>query len=476
MEIGTILNKIRQSAFFRSTWFKVLASVIAIILSSYYSLILLHAMGIVDPLPWDNNNSSTNDRSCMYVVYQEGGKNLASKGEGGEWELTNDQAEWVKKNCPETIWTTKAEEAKKNTKVEETNTEMNYVSHEEDVVNSLASCTSEAFTEPPIKLDKLISIVPLGNLNPPGHTTPSDHIYWSITRKSMQSKTDIVDIFAPGNITINKVGQQTHKQNGKVINVDYDIEYALCRELTGRFGHVSELGPQFKDVKFDQCDSYAGGPGEEYTKCSSDTQVKVQAGEVIGTAGGKNSSALDMWMEDSRLPDPPMAGSFPSYDLKATCAVDYYSSELRDKLLKYFGGWNMDRKESRTVEPLCGQWAQDKAGTLQGNWHKAGGDRSDWSIALSLVHDFVNPGIGAVSVGGQIAEAGVWEFTPTHSGTINREFSEVTPGDKTYCYTGKSKAGKFLVQLVDADNLKIEHRQGSCSANEALSRPTNYQR
>ncbi|MCH7737676.1 MAG: hypothetical protein IH872_09795 [Chloroflexi bacterium] len=44
--------------------------------------------------------------------------------------------------------------------------------------------------------------------------------------------------------------------------------------------------------------------------------------------------------------------------------------------------------------------------------------------------------MAATSVGGTVAGAGVWLFLPEHSGLINREFSEIFAGGKTYCFQG----------------------------------------
>ena len=133
---------------------------------------------------------------------------------------------------------------------------------------------------------------------------------------------------------------------------------------------------------------------------------------------------------------------------------------------------------------------QDIKGSAQGNWftypalqiaHGQGGEEKQ----LALIHNNVDPNEGEISVGGTITASGQLMFTPPHSGTINRDFGEITADNAVYCYTSDSSSsrfvgrpinGKIFVQLVNANQLKVEYRDGSCGATEQFNNPTTYSR
>ncbi len=339
------------------------------------------------------------------------------------------------------------------------------------VITRLPSCVGNSlYTISPLPLNKIDFILPLGNLNPSGHSTPSDHIYFVITRKEGSNNQEIVDLFAPGDITIYTDGKQIKSTSGKIDVVDYFIDFASCKEVYGRFGHVSDLAGQLANLKFKDCSSYSGGTADLYEQCRANVNIKLKAVEKLGTAG--RTAAFDFNTYDDRLPDPYVANRTRGYNLKAACPLDYYSVETKAKLVPLLGGG--DKK--RTAEPVCGDVFQDKAGTLQGNWYIGLAD-AGWAEMMSLVHDHIDPTVGVISIGGVVTDPGIWQFTPQHSGTVNREFSEVTVGDIIYCYQSSKKTGsRFLIQLFEETKLKIEVQSGQCKDGLKLNSPTTYQR
>ena len=95
---------------------------------------------------------------------------------------------------------------------------------------------------------------------------------------------------------------------------------------------------------------------------------------------------------------------------------------------------------------------------------------------LALAYENYDATIGAISIGGTIFQRGEWRFSPTHSETTNREFSEVTPGDSIYCYQASGLRGRILVGLTTATTLTIEHQSGTCAGKIAFISPLSYQR
>ena len=159
------------------------------------------------------------------------------------------------------------------------------------------------------------------------------------------------------------------------------------------------------------------------------------------------------------------------------CALDYFTDELRDLQYGLLGGWNGER---RIVEPICGEIAQDLAGTAQGNWYGDVEVTGEWDSHLALVHDNVDPAIAVISVGGVISELGQWSFRPETEGSINPDFSAIVADDTVYCFHRFDDAPdgdrRFLLQLVDDDTLLIEQQTGSCPEQLELVAPTTYRR
>jgi hypothetical protein len=341
---------------------------------------------------------------------------------------------------------------------------------------NLASCSTGAlYSVSPIKLDKLSYILALGNFNP----LPSDHLYFVITRGNNNANdnvpTETVNLYSPGDVTVFQIGRQIRTTNGIADNTDYYFSFAPCREVSATFGHVSSLGGPLSEIGFKNCDKpYSIGNGSLYQHCTSEVSIKVKAGELIGTAGGKASVALDFSNDDTRIPKPYVANPNHNYDLTATCAIDYYQGALKASLQSLLSHGQV----GSSLASGCGKIFQDKKGTLQGDWYYGTAQQanSDITRQLALVHENYNPSIGAISVGGTITQRSEWQFTPTHSGNINREFSEVTPGTTIYCYQDPQMSGRILIQLVSATNINIEEQSSQCSDNIAFSKPYNYQR
>jgi hypothetical protein len=112
-----------------------------------------------------------------------------------------------------------------------------------------------SLTQPPLRLDEFTEIVPLGNLNPPGHTFPSDHVYLYLVAPRKPHA-----VFAPAAGEVDWIFESGRKDDKVVIKVTPTCRYYL--------GHVT-LDPAVR-------------PGQ-----------RVRAGEQIGTFSGR-AFALDL--------------------------------------------------------------------------------------------------------------------------------------------------------------------------------------
>lgn len=350
--------------------------------------------------------------------------------------------------------------------------------------SGLTSCTSdELFTVSPLASADFVGLVALGNLNPTGHTFPTDHIYFYIRSETTGSSAQIikadpsitasVPIYAPGNATITSVARSENLTAG---TSDYSVYFSPCTEFRAYFLHVSSLSVQIEggigDFDTDSCSTYTTG-GSTYRMCQKEVDIAITAGETIGTAGGiVGQNALDMGAYDARIealdfanPERFWQASDHFDRLHVVCPVDYFIEDVRDELTARFG--NYDGTEMRTIEPLCGTIMQDVKDTAQGMWFIEGteGTYTQEDPQLALVHDNVDPTIGVFSVGNSISNLsyGVYQFTPSTTGLVNTDFNLVTADGEVHCYEASSEV--IIIKLTDATSLTIEKKDdAACGA------------
>jgi hypothetical protein len=350
------------------------------------------------------------------------------------------------------------------------------------------SCADPLFTSPPVVFEDLESITPLGNLNPPDHTLPTDHVYIGLPATPEASHNDdglpppakkVTNVYAPGKIIITGIEKVEYLgSDGALLRQDFSMSFAVCRSVDGYYGHLSSLNPELEKLtsgKSVSCDQYEidSAGARSVNSCQFVLGKQIAAGSVVGQAGEQFSS-FDMGLNDNRAPAEGYANPKRySRGSKTVCPFDYYNSGMKQKFASYFGMGTT----RRTAAPVCGSVMQDKAGTAQGNWFF--GDVKDgpqgWSKEVSLAHDNIDPSMGVISVGGTISQPFRLQFLPTHSGTTNREFAEIRPGPELYCYPsladgyGIKRGQQLVLQLVDATSLKIEHQSGTCATNPAFT-------
>jgi len=341
---------------------------------------------------------------------------------------------------------------------------------------ALAACGQQPLSTLPTDLSKLEGIAPLGNVDPPDHTLPTDHMYMMYPYGDTTQK----ELYAPADVVVTSISYGDVFENGVRKHGDYAVSFYPCSELKLIYGHVDTLSDKItavigkpENAGANQCQSSKQG-NEEIRNCNWDVDIKVTANELVGTSEG-----WDLWATyEGHKADNVMSPEY-YHNTDAVCPLDYFTPELQAQLYA---------KAMRTAAPRCGEAYVDKAGTLQGGWfaHKDPKQaKTDWSSHFSLTRNSVESGVGQVAVAGTIADQFMYRFTPKHSGTVNRDPSETTAGT-LYCYQHEGNPrfpngrmagpGKILLKLTDNHTMQIEHRGGSCSGNESFSRPTTYYR
>ncbi len=306
-----------------------------------------------------------------------------------------------------------------------------------------------------------------------------------------QGPPPVTSVRAPARIHISRVSHITAIVSGRVRSHDYKLDFSPCREVEAYFDHITGLSPTLSravSAAGEQCEEHHPRSSDTYRYCNSNFDYVAQPGEVIGQAGGGTAAGFDFGATDDR--SPTMAYSNPARynQLHVVCPFDLFVGSIRDSILPRFGRTG----SPRTIAPVCGSVMQDQAGTAQGNWFLgdvSAGSPEGWSKSLALVHDNFDPEQGVVSFGGNGGGAFRLDFSPTSTGTINREFSGITPGNQVYCFESEIGSGqqtstqspsqparRALIRLMSPTRLLFEAQAGSCRSAFALVSPTTYSR
>lgn len=371
--------------------------------------------------------------------------------------------------------------------------------------SGLPECSSSNtfFSVSPISLSNITNIVPLGHVNPSGHVFPINHIYLYLNL--FANRTAIpTTVISPGNATIYKIERfiyYTDASRNAVLSYDYELSFAPCQNVSGFFYHLSSISNKLSSnftQPFAYCTNVTAG-SEIYQDCGKYVDINISAEEKLGTAGGVpgGSQALDWVLEDFRITPLSFANNSrfidtgQDYSRYVVCPLDYYGANMRSALYALLGGdpvndANFLNVVKRTTPPLCGSSDQDLPGTAQGNWFVNGAPmgfsfREDPNLAL--VHDNVNTSIGVFSVGTSMSPSGLasgaYYFTPTNSGLVNKDFSNVTSDGNIYCYqttqqifsSGTTPEKPIIIlQLVTSTHLRIE----KLNANSCGSGPWSF--
>jgi hypothetical protein len=273
---------------------------------------------------------------------------------------------------------------------------------------------SITFEISPLDYETISQATPLGNMNPPGHTFPTNHIGFYI------KGTNLVEVKAMAAGTIRSV---YYNSNFK----DYRIEFKHTETFYSYFDHVKNLSPAIKQ----------------------DAQVNI--GDLIGY-GDPAVAAIDLGVVDyDSTKNFIVPGRYHEFSLYCGNPYFYFVADVREKLLA---------KNPRVLEPRGGKIDFDRDGKLSGNWFlestPIAWNASSYQYAssqLCFVYDMYDPTKIRISAGGTLKLApfvyGVKGNTPDH-GEIS-----VSSGIIKYEITS-SPTAVMLVQLIESRKIKAE--------------------
>ncbi len=317
------------------------------------------------------------------------------------------------------------------------------------------------FTMSPVDPGLIRYIIPLGNLNPPSHTFPTDHMYFHLSLDTSGAVTVQAPLYAPGEMTLTSADAFEHVNAGFR---DYRITFekgTVALELT----HVTALaagifGPTTDLSGWDLINEYTTG-GETYRLYRKVFNRAIAAGDSLGTAGGNPGQwALDVGVYDSSRMSGTSANPRrwqQSRYANAVCPLDYFApGPVADAL------WALvDRTGGAQDSFPCGRVLQDVPGTAYGCWFLEGvaGPYPE-DNHLALVESNLQPSQEVISAGAMIATlaSGAYAFVPQDTGVLNRRFEQVTANGTVFGYTPGGLSGGVVIVTMPADtSLWVEY-------------------
>ncbi|MCK9402333.1 MAG: hypothetical protein M0Q26_02945 [Chitinophagaceae bacterium] len=327
-----------------------------------------------------------------------------------------------------------------------------------DSANPIYDLVRGAFTVVPFDTADITALVPLGNLNPPAHTFPTDHMYFYCF-----TLLPSLPIKSPGNVRILRIGRTHYNAGTSSDHYDYNIAMGSDNSYL-YWGHVSNLSPRLlnavNNFSTAKCEPTYSTGGSTFAQCYLSVSLTASPGEIIGIANAKNGLAgMDFGA---------------TINGTGTNPLEYFDARSRAMMEAKLGRY--DGKAKRTAAPIGGEINQDIVGTAQGNWFKQGLPRNPEDNHIALVKDNIDPSKQVISVGISLTglPSNVYYFAPQPAGFVNRNFADVKTDANTYCYTlglanfpfpGNSviPSTSVIIKLDNSNTLSVEKRNCNCN-------------
>jgi hypothetical protein len=282
-----------------------------------------------------------------------------------------------------------------------------------------------AFTQSPIDPSNIGSITPLGNLNPPGHTIPTDHTYF-------YHPTQVVPVFAPAGGTVFEARRGSD-----------DAIYV--RATPGIFYYLAHLTLDPAIV----------------------SGTTIAAGQRLGSTSTL-AQALDLGVSNDAVtlffarPE-----RYPTQTIHADSGLKYFQEPVRSALSALVNRSGADKD---------GKIDFDRPGALSGNWFLDGLAVADSMNVtngpqhLAFVHDVQEPSRLRASIGGSLSMSGAFWIA---NGAP--EFADVTPASGALAYrlfanaTATSPVGVLVVEMIAGDRIRVETFTGNADGTPAFT-------
>lgn len=316
------------------------------------------------------------------------------------------------------------------------------------------------FDFPPVNLDKITLIEPMGSLHGE-HVAPIDHQYY----QNHDNNEPTIEVYAPGDGVVKEIQHMGSFKGDVQLEPFNDYRLVIlhtCSILT-IFIHIDKLSDKLSEV------------APEFGKQNS-VNVPVKAGEIIGWYDNNvDFNVIDKEFTNNLVEPKSYKDSNP-YRLNVQDPFNYFNEQLKSQLIA---------KSLRTVKPEGGFIDYDIDGKLVGTWFRENtngwpGLKQEryWADHLAIVYDSIDPEHILFSVGtfkGKAQQFGVKGNSPdpaevsVNTGLIKYElvsyrlydgdkewdFKNLVKGLKIKNYDGQV-SGVALLQMLEDRKLKVE--------------------
>jgi hypothetical protein len=287
------------------------------------------------------------------------------------------------------------------------------------------------FSQSPIDVAAIEFVVPLGNLNPPDHTLPTDHVYFY--HRLRNPAAPVYDVVAPAGGLV----REARRGNDDVVRVQ------VTASATYYLGHV-KLDPSIQQG------------------------LPIAAGQKLGTTSTL-SYGLDVGLVNyDRTLSFVNPARYGDDTRNADSALRFFAEPVRSALYA---------KVDRRGGDLDGRIDFDVAGRLAGNWFLDGLPVGESTILgagpkqLAFVRDVAEPDAVRISIGGTLAMEGVFAVPASLPDPAN-----VGPGSGRVAYPlyigtpgSGPAAGLLVVEMIDAETIRAEAFAGSQQSDAAFT-------
>jgi hypothetical protein len=283
------------------------------------------------------------------------------------------------------------------------------------------------FSQSPIDVGVISTLVPIGNLNPPDHTLPTNHAYF------FHPSAANAEVRAPAGGTIGTIQRGTDDQIYVSVSPGFDYYLAHIRLDSGMA---------------------QGG--------------KLTAGQRIGVTASV-ANAMDLGLINNAVtkffvrPERYIAGT-----LHGDSPLKYFSEPAKSDLYA---------KVTRTGGDKDGRIDFDQAGRLAGNWFRPDllpvTDTENFGNGpkhLAFVRDVNDPSLIRISIGGTLSITGAFYVqagapdpadVATSSGTVAYQLFFVPQAQQP--------AGVMIVQMIADDRIQVETFPSGTSTSVAFT-------
>lgn len=326
----------------------------------------------------------------------------------------------------------------------------------------------------PIPLSAMRWLTPIGNMGPPAHTIPTDHVGFYLNGTG-------IPLTSPARMRVGVVSTVTYLvSNFRQGVTDYALEAGLCGDYTLILGHIQTVNATITAASGGDCQTYSTADETVRACRNSNADFEIAEGEAIGTVGAGSIGAFDLGIyAGSNINFFVNPSRYSGRTLSAVCPYDLFAPALRTQLYALIG----DGVASASGEPpQCGAMSVDVAGTVRGVWtlqsapSNQTGNETNFAV---LAPDPLFPAskqtfaIGITALSAAFGP-GLPHYPLATTGRVNRKFGDVTADGQVYCYVQNPATSQFsFLVALEAGNVlalrKVSHVAGAtpCNADPA---------